>query len=80
MQAMSEDILVVARTQQGLYEYLCQDFAEDPDVRVVIDRRRGERRQRGEIWTAERRQNERRTRPALEQKLQSVGFAIVRVE
>lgn len=77
---MSEDILVVARTQQSLYEYLCQDFAEDPDVRVVIDRRRGERRQRGEAWSAERRRNERRTRPAIDDKLESVGFAIVRLE
>ena len=74
----SEDLLVVARSQQGLYEYLCEDFANDPDVKVLIDRRRGERRQRGDQWTAERRQTDRRTRPPLDPKLESVGFAIVR--
>ena len=77
---MSEDILVVARTQPSLYEYLCQDFAEDPDVRVVMDRRRGERRRSGEAWLAERRRKERRTQPAIDDKLQSIGFAIVRLE
>ena len=77
---MTEDILVVARTQPSLYDYLCQDFAGDPDVRVVIDRRRGERRQRGEQWSTDRRRNERRTRPPIDHKLQSIGFAIVRLE
>ena len=76
---MKADILVVAKNQQSLFEYLRHDFSEDPDVEVVIDRRRADRRQAGpQDWTAERRQSDRRTRPALDDKLQTIGFAIVR--
>ena len=77
---ISADILVVAKNQPGLFEYLRQDFSEDPDVQVVIDRRSGDRRQRAQAWTAERRrQSDRRRHPALDEKLQSIGFAVVKV-
>ena len=76
---ISADILVVARNQPGLFEYLRQVFMEDPDVKVVIDRRQGDRRRRAEPWSAERRrQSDRRTRPALDEKLRDIGFAIVK--
>ena len=75
---MNEDILVVARDQRGLFEYLSLDFAEDPDVLVVIDRRVWQRRQRAGTAATERRRRDRRLRPPIDQKLQSFGFAIVR--
>lgn len=77
---MGGDLLIVARNQRSLYEYLKDDFEADPDVQVLMDRRHGERRQAREAWTAERRRGDRRTRPPIDEKLSSVGFAIVRIE
>jgi hypothetical protein len=77
---MSGDILVVARNQKGLYEYLRNDFAGDPEVKVVMDRRIGERRREAQEWKTERRNGDRRERPALDEKLESIGFAVVRVD
>jgi hypothetical protein len=76
---MPAEILVVAKNQRSLFEYLRLDFAEDPDVQVVMDRRRGDRRRERQPWTDERRQAERRTR-AVDEKLSSIGFAIIRSE
>lgn len=78
---MSGDLLIVARNQRALYEYLKNDFADDPEVVVVMDRRQGERRQRAETWTAERRRaSDRRGQPPIADKLESIGFAIVRTD
>ena len=77
---MAGDLLIVARNQRSLYEYLKHDFEDDPDVQVVMDRRQGERRQAREPWTAERRRGDRRTRPPIDDKLESIGFAVVRIE
>ena len=74
---MTGDLLIVARNQRSLYEYLKNDFEADPEVRVVMDRRQTERRQRMEAWAAERRQSERRVRPPLDEKFQTVGFAVI---
>jgi hypothetical protein len=74
------DLLIVARNQPSLFEYLKQDFEADPAVRVVTDRRHGERRTRAEPWSRERRQWHRRVRPPLDEKLASIGFAIVRLD
>ena len=74
---MTPDLLIVAKNQRALYEYLMNDFEADPEVRVVMDRRRMERRQRMEAWAAERRQSERRVRAPLDEKFQTVGFAVI---
>lgn len=45
---------VVPETLAGeLYDKLVVHYAEDPDVEVIIDRRRGARRGRGPAETAE---------------------------
>lgn len=75
---MNADILVVARDQHSLYEYLRQDFADEPEVRVVMDRRMGERRRRSEPRRDnERRAGDRRSQAPLAEKLAVVGFAVV---
>jgi hypothetical protein len=76
---MTADILVVARNQPSLYAYLRLDFADDPDVAVVMDRRVGDRRRREEPWSAERRREERRMQEPLDDRLASMGFAIVKI-
>ena len=65
--------------------YLQQHFnGGDGTVQVVIDRRRGERRQRPREQpprlpdtTADRRRNDRRARPDVDKELRLTSFAIV---
>jgi hypothetical protein len=76
---VTTDILIVARNQPQLYVYLKDDFANDADVRIIIDRRRGERRRAVTGTSDDRRQSDRRVRADVASKLESVGFAVVRV-
>jgi len=46
-----------------LYERLVAYYAEDPNVEVIVDRRRGERRGRGSPAGGEQRQTRDRRRP-----------------
>ena len=77
---MNADFLIVARNQHALYEYLKNDFEDDPEVQVVMDRRQGERRRQAEPWKAERRQTDRRVQPPMDDKLAEIGFVVVRVD
>jgi hypothetical protein len=36
---MATGIFIVSRTRAGLYEVLCREFADAPDMHVVLDRR-----------------------------------------
>jgi len=75
---MERHLFIVARDQKDLYDYLLKDFAADPKVDVLFDRRVRERRVRHEPVTGqERRQGERR-QDRIDTELRSVGFAIVR--
>ena len=55
-------LFIVTRHQPDLYVYLCRRFADEPDMKVVLDRRRGERRRdpTPPPTIAERRQGDRR--------------------
>ena len=56
-------VFVVARTRLDRYEELCQHCMDWPDVRVVLDRREGERRTpQGTFAGVNRRRVERRHR------------------
>jgi hypothetical protein len=46
-----------------LYEKLVGYYAEDPNVEVIVDRRKGERRERGSPAGGEQRQTRDRRRP-----------------
>jgi hypothetical protein len=74
---MVTNLLIVTREQPSLYTYLRQDFADDPDVVVILDRRRAERRRLPIPTPQERRRAPRRTRHDLADRLASVGFAVV---
>ena len=59
--ALVRHVYVVPRDRPELEAQLAREFAGDPEVEVVLDRRRGERR-RGEAPCAlERRRSERRS-------------------
>ncbi|MBI1734829.1 MAG: hypothetical protein HYR51_06625 [Candidatus Rokubacteria bacterium] len=72
-------VFVVAPGQRQLYESLTRTFAGDDSVQVVLDRRNGERRQRGERPPADRRRADRRRRRDVEEKLAARGYAVVGV-
>jgi class 3 adenylate cyclase/tetratricopeptide (TPR) repeat protein len=69
-------LVIVARPNVGLYEYLSQKFADDPTVQVVLDRRHGQERKPDGGASVERRAADRR-RLAIDQALRSRGLAIV---
>jgi hypothetical protein len=67
-------IFVVARNRLDRYEELLRYFEDWRDVRIVLDRREGERRGLGGFAGADRRRVERR-QPLL--GLRTIGWAVV---
>ena len=79
--SMPRHIFVVSRHHPDLYEYLTKRFQQDSNVRVILDRRRGDRRQ-GQATTppaeGERRWRlERRTRASVDDELRSRSHTII---
>jgi class 3 adenylate cyclase/tetratricopeptide (TPR) repeat protein len=68
-------LFIVARSQPDLYDFLAQELSGAERIRVLLDRRRGEQRQRFEELTEERRRAERR-REQLDQDLRDWGFGV----
>jgi tetratricopeptide (TPR) repeat protein len=64
-------LVIVARSNVNLFDYLTEKFAGDPDVRVILDRRQDEPKRDGPTGTAERR------RHAVDQAVRTRGLAIV---
>lgn len=71
-------LVVVAGFQSKLFDYLGEAFRGIRDVRVITDRRLGERRDRVRGIGVERRVAGRRLQPSLDAELMSRGFAVVR--
>ena len=71
-------LLIVARNQPDLWRYLKNNFAGDEKVEVILDRRRGERRQRIQSHEPERRGAERRRQPSLDKDLNYRSLVIFR--
>src|SRR5437867_2002769 len=64
-------LVIVARTNADLFDYLTDKFAGDPEIRVILDRRQGEPKRDGPTGTAERR------RHAVDQAVRTRGLAVV---
>lgn len=58
---MERHLFIVARQRTEVYDVLARDFARDPHVSVLLDRRHGERRAAGPTAGGERRRTERRS-------------------
>jgi CheY-like chemotaxis protein len=69
-------LLVLARNQPYVFEYLNRKFAGDPEFEVILDRRQEERRQRAAPHEPDRRRAERRLQWA--DLLRSLGLGIIR--
>ena len=71
------EIFIVARYNPQLYEYLQREFSHNERIRIIMDRRVGERRQRAEVSPGERRQSERRQHVDVDAHLRDRGVVIV---
>ncbi len=63
---MPHRLFIVARGHDRLFEDLRQQFADNPDVEVLVDRRHGQRRKIESSRDPERRRNDRRDQEAVE--------------
>ena len=74
---MARHLFIVSRSETSLYQYLIERFIDDPNVEIILDRRRGERRRRAQQDPPERRRADRRTHPEVDLELQSRSLAIL---
>ena len=77
---MPRHIFVVSRAHRELFEYLAHQFAEDKNVKVILDRRVGERRLEGVARREEgerRAGNNRRTRPWVDEELRFRSHSVI---
>lgn len=70
-------VIIVARNREQLYERLKRAFAGNPSVRVLLDRRVAERRERSGPYAADRRRGDRRSPLVLDELLRATGWAVV---
>jgi hypothetical protein len=68
-------LIVVRRREQALFDYLQQRLAGVRGVKVLLERRAGDRRRARRAFTRDRRRLERRLRPG---EASSLGYTIVR--
>jgi len=71
-------LLIVTRNKPGLFEYVKRLVAKYPRIQVMLDRRRGERRERISPIGGDRRRAERRSQPEVTDELRARGWAMTR--
>jgi hypothetical protein len=78
--AANEIIFIIARERPDLYEYVVKGFEDVPQVKVIYDRRLGERRRgSGDAPGPERRRGDRRLHRERDD-LRGLGWVLVRAE
>lgn len=81
---MPRYLLIVSRRESRLLNYLRESLALDTEVEIVVDRRQRQRRtaqaDRSSRTTGERRQADRRRRPDIDERVATLGAALVRLE
>jgi class 3 adenylate cyclase/tetratricopeptide (TPR) repeat protein len=71
------EIFIVARYNPQLYDYLQREFSHEERIRIIMDRRVGERRQQAVPASGERRQTDRRRHEDVDANLRERGFVIL---
>lgn len=71
-------LVVVPRDQPDLWQSLTQHFSANEDVQVLLDRHQGERRQRVQVYEADRRGSDRRRPPSIENHVSYRQYVIAR--
>ncbi len=74
---MESTLFIVARERHDLYASLVRTFETDEAVRVILDRRLGERRRRLEVRAVDHRRGERRAQSEVDAQLRSRGWALL---
>ena len=74
---ITQQLLIVARNRYQLHENLKRAFSGNETIRVITDRRGGERRQRTAGSSAERRREDRRAGPTIDDQLRAIGWSLV---
>lgn len=72
---MPRHMFIVSRDNVDLASYLRERFKTE--IKVLMDRRRGERQQSEAGPAAERRQTDRRSRPQVDRELRLTSYAFV---
>lgn len=71
-------LIIVSRDQPELWQTLSQEFGRSREIRVILDRRYGERRQAERPHAPERRGSERRSMPRIEDDLRARQYVLAR--
>jgi len=71
-------LIIVSRDQPALWQALRHEFGNSEDIRVILDRRKGERRQGDRDHTPDRRGTDRRSLPRIEDDVRSRQYVLVR--
>jgi len=74
---MGRTMYIVARDHPELFAYLRDRFSCDGTVEVILDRRFAQRRQGRAYHAPERRREDRRRRPEVDQELKIRAHAII---
>ncbi|MBP1778961.1 MAG: hypothetical protein H6Q86_4972 [candidate division NC10 bacterium] len=71
-------LIIVARDQPDLWRTLMREFGQSQEIRVLLDRRQGERRKEDQSYVPDRRGVERRSLPRIEDDVRSRQYVLVR--
>lgn len=71
-------LIIVAQPQQELWQALTREFRHIHEVQVLLDRRNGERRRAVQPVAHDRRAQERRSLPRIEDDLRARRYILVR--
>ena len=71
-------LIIVARDQPDLWRTLTREFGQSQEIRVLLDRRQGERRKEDQSYVPDRRGTERRSLPRIEDDVRSRQYVLVR--
>jgi len=78
---MPRYLFIVTREEPELWAHLKREFVNEEGVVVMLDRRKTDRRGPGATWGgAERRRGDRRVHPSIQHELNTLNFALVRVD
>jgi hypothetical protein len=71
-------LIIVARDQPDLWRTLMQEFGQSQEIRILLDRRQGERRKGNQFYEPDRRGVDRRSLPRIEDDVRSRQYVLVR--
>lgn len=78
---MPRYLFIVAKGEPELCAHLQREFVNEEGLEVILDRRRADRRRLpAEERVGDRRRVDRRVHPSIDKELDTLNFALVRVE